>query len=694
MACKYLCQAGRTASAAVPPICWASLATYSLLGLLAFLPRALDLGVFLTIDEANFWLRRSELFLSALRSGDYGATALSAHPGVTTVWLGGAGLALRRALLEWGLLADTSFPTHLALIRLPLALVHSATILLGYALLRRLLPFGVALLGALLWALDPFLLGYSRLLHTDALAGSFATLSMLALLMAVAEDARSSGDSAAAQGRVCRHRRSLPMLLLSGVFGGLAVLSKLPALALVPAVALTLLLCGFRFRRALRWLLGWMTGLVETVFALWPALWVAPGVALHALREGALIEGGQPHLLGNFFLGQAVDAPGPLFYPVALALRLTPWALVGLLALPFVWKRLPRDSRRVLAALAAFVIIFVLALTIFPKKFNRYLVPAFPALSVLAAAGLVGLVGIVARLAGNGSRRALRLHGLAGATLLLGMALLTLRAAHPYYLTYFNPLLGGAEAGARTFVVGWGEGYEQAAAWLNAQPDITGALTVSAMTPTLQPYLRSGAQAVPPADPLPEQAGYVVISVEQTQRGLVLPPFDQFFGRATPLHTVRIGGLDYLWIYQAPPPVARPIAARFGEALGLRGVEHGALLPGQALELTLFWETYAPPAADYLLFVHLIGPDGQRLTQADLMPGGMARPTSDWERGRYVTTQLALPIPAILRPGQYQVLAGLYDPATAARVPLSAGRSADPALGGPDALLLARFELE
>ena len=68
----------------------------------------------------------------------------------------------------------------LALMRAPTAMVHTMAILAGYAMLRRMLPVGAALLAAILWAVDPFFTAYSRLLHVDALAGSFATLAVLA----------------------------------------------------------------------------------------------------------------------------------------------------------------------------------------------------------------------------------------------------------------------------------------------------------------------------------------------------------------------------------------------------------------------------------------------------------------------------------------------------------------------------------
>ncbi|NJO85271.1 MAG: hypothetical protein HC828_22685 [Blastochloris sp.] len=50
-----------------------------LLALVALLPRLLDLGGFVTLDEINFWMGRAERFLNALQTGDFAATAISTH---------------------------------------------------------------------------------------------------------------------------------------------------------------------------------------------------------------------------------------------------------------------------------------------------------------------------------------------------------------------------------------------------------------------------------------------------------------------------------------------------------------------------------------------------------------------------------------------------------------------------------------
>ncbi|NJN68082.1 MAG: hypothetical protein HC884_15910 [Chloroflexaceae bacterium] len=106
--------------------------SYGLVGLVALVLRVADLGQFVTHDEVEFWFGRSEALLRALHSGNFQAMEISTHPGVTTMWLGSAGITLRKFLFEQGILQHETFPTILALYRLPIALAHVAGVLLGY----------------------------------------------------------------------------------------------------------------------------------------------------------------------------------------------------------------------------------------------------------------------------------------------------------------------------------------------------------------------------------------------------------------------------------------------------------------------------------------------------------------------------------------------------------------------------------
>jgi hypothetical protein len=155
------------------------------------------------------------------------------------------------------------------------------------------------------------------------------------------------------------------------------------------------------------------------------------------------------------------------------------------------------------------------------------------------------------------------------------------------------------------------------------------------------------------------------------------------------LHTVRIAGVDYAWIYQAPPPLGEPHPADFGQAIHLRGFNETApLQAGKTTAIQLFWETYHAPPIDYTLFAHLIAQDGKRYGQVDLL-----YPTSQWQANRYITTDLTLAVPANLPPGKYQLVIGLYDPSSNQRLPLVTSAPHDPTIDGYDALVLNEVHL-
>jgi hypothetical protein len=680
-----------------------TLLSYLMVALIALLPRLLDLGRFVTVDEAHFWIERSNSFLRAVQRGDFAATAITGHPGVTTMWLGSAGIVLHRLLEGWGWI-DGAFATRLALLQAPIALMNAAGVLVGYWLLRRLFQVPVALLAALLWATDPFVVGFSRLLHVDGLAATFTALSLLAACV------------------YWQHTPRGGILILSGVCGALAALSKTPALALLPVVAGVALFAdrAESSRRAnVAALVGWGGVFLATLMLLWPALWAVPARVYELVRVGVEIEGGSPHASGNFFLGRPDEAPGLLFYPVALALRTTPWSLLGLLLLPFALRPLSMPSHRTIITLVGFALLFIIAMSLFPKKHNRYLVLIFPLINVLAAVGLVAVAQFLPRLQqGLGVRsqesgvRSQKTNVtpagiaappylghrnnecnprvkalIAGVTL---MALINAAVWHPYGITAFNQALGGSQVGANTFLIGWGEGLEQVADWLNEQPDITGVSTASTITAPLQRYLRPGAQSVTPLDDeLSEQIGYVVVYARNVQGGPPPPPFDEFYEQQEPAHVVYIHDVPYAWIYQMPPMVRWLAPAYFGSTLFLRGFDRDEQTNNRAVVLTLFWHTLSTPPMDYTLFAHLIGDDGQRYAQIDL-----PYPTSTWGSDRYVQTELRLTIPQNVPPGTYQLSIGLYEPDSGERLSVGAIESIDPSLNGPNAFPLTRVRVE
>jgi hypothetical protein len=654
---------------------------------LALTARAVALSSFLTVDEAYHWFERAKLFLRALQQGDFSATNLVGHPGVTTMWLGALGAAAHQWLADAGWITTPDPALERALLRLPVALVTSLSVALAYPLLKRLLGARAALMAALLWAADPFLVAHSRLLHMDALLASFMNLSLLVAFVALRFDEGEPG---------VRWR----MLVASATAGGLALLTKSPAVMLAPAIGL---LTVWKSRRSPRFMrdvlvpvLVWAgVGIVVWV-ALWPAAWVDPSGALASVIQYATFKVGSPHETGSFFMGRTVDDPGPLFYPVAIALRLPPWIVVGLGAAAYAgWRRRPAPRERLIVyALGLFAALFILAISLSLKKFDRYALPIFPVLDVIAAVGLISIFDSSAPLrTGFGFSIFDSLKAKVGNSKIVWSAVVLLLAAnlawyHPYELAYYNPLLGGGPIAARMIPVGWGEGYDQAGAFIAAQPDGCAHPVAAWLERVLQPYICS--DAVPPEWAIPGYVNYAVLSIDEIQRRQTLEPLSRLIGDATPLHTVRIHGIDYAYVYQIAPRIKYPVDVDFGPALRLSGydVNASALRAGGTLTLTLSWHVREPLKDDFNLFVRLLNTDGARVAEVHAPPGGPHAPTSRWQVGRYMTSIQQMLVPAELKAGAYWFALGLYNPRDSTRVPLRVTPRPGAPDAGPDALLL------
>lgn len=121
------------------------------------------------------------------------------------------------------------------------------------------------------------------------------------------------------------------------------------------------------------------------------------------------------------------------------------------------------------------------------------------------------------------------------------------------------------------------------------------------------------------------------------------------------------------WPYLPPSSTTpRNAEAQFGEGILLRGYE----LDGTTGQLTLFWESLAPVAVDYDLFVHVVNEAGEIVAQVDQQPVAGLAPTSVWQTGDVVRDVVVL---GGVEPGTYTLKVGLYNRATAVRLPIGEG---------------------
>lgn len=569
---------------------------------LALAVRLTGLGGFITADEPK-WIDRSRWFVVGLLYPqqecppvEYGraeaasglaCTLQIGYPGVTTMWAGGLGLLGH----YWQVVAPTGVdlqtfltglsvyrtdPAVIAPARWPLAFLGALFVPAFYLLLRRLFSAPVALIAALLVALHPYQIALARVIHHDSFNTVFMTLALLTLLG-------------------YWHRGwSWRWLVVSGVMGGLALLSKQVSWFLPPFMGL---LAGLTWLYTLqqpgRWprlgrllLDGLVWGAIAAaVFvALFPAMWVMPGETLWTIYEAStrLVEEGHPH----FFWGQVSEDPGPWFYPTGWILQATlpeMAGLVGLLGLGVAAAARPKSAGQWLKAhptevsLGVYVALLLFFVTWSDKKMVRYFLPAFPVIDIFLAWGLIGgLVGVVHWLSGLtgqspgapvAGRETLAQPGQSGTTGLASKLMLPVALGivigqgwavsqnYPYYFTYYNPLVGGLSGAAQIMtIIGWGEGLDQAGRFLDEQPQAsTLTVVVERACSMLRPFFSGQVNCLNSTTGGLLKGDYYVYYVNVTQRGLLWPKQWSYFDQhQAPAFRLRLGGIDYVLVYRNP----------------------------------------------------------------------------------------------------------------------------------------------
>lgn len=120
------------------------------------------------------------------------------------------------------------------------------------------------------------------------------------------------------------------------------------------------------------------------------------------------------------------------------------------------------------------------------------------------------------------------------------------------------------------------------------------------------------------------------------------------------------------------PSTAQPFEATYGDVVRLAAYEIGVpeVHPGDSLPVTLYWESLAPMSLDYSIYIHLFGWQGQRLGQRDSYPGGGGYPTSLWSPGQVIRDTYLVDIrPDAIGPIAAEIEVGLYHLDTMKRLP-------------------------
>ena len=438
-----------------------------LLGLFSFFLIALTItGPGLTWDEANFipsslsyldWFRQ-------LRSADAFAPEV-----ITRYWLPTREHPpLAKLLSGLTILLFHEIAGLIASARLSVALSFSLLLVLVYSLVRQFRSWKAGLFASLSLLIMPRVFGHAHLASLDMLITLFSVLVVFSFLRGI---------------------NNWKWSLLLGLFFGLALATKVNAFFFPFPL---LLWAHLYHRRQYANNIMAMLFISPLIFiAIWPWLWV--DIPSRLLEHFALKT--QRFVIPVFYLGRTYgEISPPWHYPFLMTAITIPSGLLitGLVGFiraikssfkapgvktPFLPCHSARDEHKV-GLLIIFNALFPLLLISLPgvPKYDgvRLFLPAFPFLAILSGLGLEWL----AEKASNLFRKKFSLRRAIHLPLLLGLLFLGINAwplvsIRPYYLSYFNSLVGGVR-GARKLgmeTTYWGDTLTQTVLdYLNRQP--------------------------------------------------------------------------------------------------------------------------------------------------------------------------------------------------------------------------------
>jgi hypothetical protein len=110
--------------------------------------------------------------------------------------------------------------------------------------------------------------------------------------------------------------------------------------------------------------------------------------------------------------------------------------------------------------------------------------------------------------------------------------------------------------------------------------------------------------------------------------------------------------------------------AQFGQVARLLGydLQPSLAAPGEAVKLMLYWKALSSMWGNYTVFVHILSPDGELVTQADSPPCGGQCPTYGWVPGEHLADQHTFALPTGVASGSHRIAVGLYDLASGERL--------------------------
>ncbi len=394
--------------------------------LLTRLPR---LGTTIVNTDEVYWHNRSENFLNALENKDYVKTFQKYHPGIPLMWETDI-IAKILSSLDNITISEVfnNFEYLHSNIQFFLVVWFFILSVLFIFLLHKVLDnWWLAFLSVVVLTLEPFYVGNSRLIHHDVQISLCVIIAMTLVYLFSAK------------------KFSILYIIFASFFLAVGALSKtLFVGAFIFNLFAGSLITFFRQggKKTILFVFTIVLGFMFFYVALFPAIWVKPfetlrNIFLQSYNVGE--ESGHKQI----FFGEETRDPGPLFYPVLLWLKTSPFMIIGIIIF-FVGvfydflKKLGKKERYYLKDVSfiffsgVFYLGYFAVITYFSKKVDRYFVPLYPYLSIISVYGWYRFV----------KKKILIIIPIA---IFLVTVALPLYSIFPHYLMYVNPIIGDAK---------------------------------------------------------------------------------------------------------------------------------------------------------------------------------------------------------------------------------------------------------
>jgi 4-amino-4-deoxy-L-arabinose transferase-like glycosyltransferase len=329
-------------------------------------------------------------------------------------------------------------------------------------------------ISAIILALIPDFVAHTQIAALDGPLAFFFTLTMYLFMKALKTENKG-------------------YYVASAISLGLLVDTKFNGLLILPVMASLFLLHKYLGRKEknisltaiartylpLGHILGYFLIAVVTAFLIYPWAWGGFDNIRLTLQHWTYVP-------TEYFLG--INGPAPLGYYPIYFMATTPALLFLPLALGVFFVLRSRDPFKY-AALLWLILPFIYDLSSFKQGGMRYLLMIYPALALLCGMGLTTASAWVARAMKDRRYKDMAFIALSMITVVYLIA--TLISISPYYLDYYNGLVGGLPNvyEHKMFDVGWwGEGIYDSARYIENTAPPNSSIYVAAMPPYLVNY--------------------------------------------------------------------------------------------------------------------------------------------------------------------------------------------------------------